>query len=730
MVSTLSRWLNDPANNDFLVPYPASILEQEPPVAKVVRQDQNPKSYRERVQLVATSHIPLNGLVGQVVGEIGSRDAYMADVTGENHWDRLRHPDHFVFFHPQIHDIVIDCRKRGSIMRFARRGCNYNVKVTTVITGEPSLNNAHFYLSATRDIMEGEEIILGWKPIDTYLTTCIGAINAGEATGGDMHKYVADWVDNLLAHFGGCACDSAHGAECHLRKYQNRPLPAPRELALAKPNIQRQRPQKSPAKVDGGFGTRADTQKIPVGNPITAHETDIRSERSSNSRNSKEPTPNECGDQPTPNGATPEPSEREKKKLQQQMRLMEKIDLDAQKAQNKKKRRSGSNPHTPTVPTPGREGSMESPESGGTVVLQRPPSSRAPTFGLNGGKKPSPNVKSPTRDVAVESPRSVSAQSSPSRTERPSNGSRPSRVRPKYIDAAVQTSPQSEAEQLSQPSNTGRRPFLPLSKRLLNRNHQRKAAAAMQQSQDVHASPATSTSPHLPPQQSIGAEPFAVEPNTRSPSEPQAAGNVKSVEASSGDVPMIDRDGSANDSNYAHPVEPRAADSSVQTAQALPSIDTFHQKPEALAELPSNRPVNEAASQRSSQMHVDLPPPRFPSSASSAGDGGFTMSPASQAVESPLMTNASMPFAAPVAPMSAPGVSPNASSMARPSLPKKKMSLSEYTSRNKGKTPGSQRSQSIGQSHAEALASVRQTSRQSDGSNFHETVKEEPDKPP
>lgn len=758
VVSILSNWLMGPDNHS-LRPFHESVIDFEPPVSKIVYPDANPSAGTfNSVRLVATNSIGEGGLVGQVIGEIGLREEYMANP--DNQWDRLRHPDHFVFFHPQLDKIFIDCRDRGSLMRFARRGCDHNVKLETIVTGDRNLGNAHFYLTAIRDIQEDEEIVLGWKPLDSYLIECIKLINSKEDVGHDKLEYVAGWVNNLLTHFGGCACDGRAGAHCTMRRFANLPLQASYAFTKesSKSHTQRQRSQRSPSKVDPEVRTRVENEGLQTHGKLNGTRYPRGSTRSSRSVDSRDATPNSHSEPEARNGLDSEPSEREKKKIAQQMRILEKLEQDNSRVQAKKKRRSGSHPHTPTTPMPVSTRSCPIARAASLICdkTQDAPArepARSPNASLPPTRVRSPNARPPAQGSSGDPPQgaSNSAISTPIEDEtgdshqRPS---RPSRAKPIYVDAAVQTVPVPTPEASPSTSAAQRKPFVSLSQRLLRRNHQRRLETGQHEHPESSPSkPAESGS--LPPMESMGAEPYtlgsaemslsdsAASPSpeimagpsetftahletVKSPTEiiapaPHAAVPSKlqpqpsATEAvDNKETPPANAQDAAFDSDAEGEYEPEPARVSSDAAPP-PSQDTTYTATTVRAQS------GDRIGPSFTKMHVDLPPPTFgPSSSMSTMTGNYTMSPSSEIAQSPSSSGAA-PFAAPVAPMSAPTTISSTSSLTRPSPLKKKMSLSEYTSRNKARTPGSERthSQTFGIGHAEAREAVRRTSGQS-----------------
>jgi hypothetical protein len=129
-------------------------------------------------------------IVGEITGKIGLLRDYSLDPS--NRWPELRHPEPFVFFHPQL-PIYIDSRHEGSILRYTRRSCRPNVTIKTYITDEIKY---HFCFVAKCDIAADSEITATWY-LDRQLFN----------TAGDSPSDVAAaHISKVLANFGGCAC--------------------------------------------------------------------------------------------------------------------------------------------------------------------------------------------------------------------------------------------------------------------------------------------------------------------------------------------------------------------------------------------------------------------------------------------------------------------------------------------------------------------------------------------
>jgi hypothetical protein len=100
--------------------------------------------------------VPDGGYIGELKGLVGRKVDYHLDTA--NRWSLLRHPEPFVFFPPYL-PIYIDTRQEGNILRYARRSCSPNMAMKILVE---SSNDYHFCFVALRQIDPGEELTIGW----------------------------------------------------------------------------------------------------------------------------------------------------------------------------------------------------------------------------------------------------------------------------------------------------------------------------------------------------------------------------------------------------------------------------------------------------------------------------------------------------------------------------------------------------------------------------------------
>jgi hypothetical protein len=91
-------------------------------------------------------------------GVVGFQSDYCSRPN--SYWSELTSPLPFVFFHPLL-PLYIDSRKEGSDARFVRRSCRPNSKLQASSSAPPS-PSLHFWLVSDRDIAAGEQVTLPW----------------------------------------------------------------------------------------------------------------------------------------------------------------------------------------------------------------------------------------------------------------------------------------------------------------------------------------------------------------------------------------------------------------------------------------------------------------------------------------------------------------------------------------------------------------------------------------
>jgi len=287
--------------------------------------------------------VPDGGYIGELKGLIGRRSDYIEDAS--NRWGLLRHPEPFVFLPPHL-PIYIDTRQEGNIFRYARRSCKPNMSMKILIE---TSNEYHFCFLATREINPGEELTVGWD-VDVEVMKQLSKFVTNGAKEG--FKRILPWVQCVLANFGGCACDPATtGLECLLERARRYTITEPSKTKSKKPK----KSLVSPVSTGHATNSRAGSETLNR-DVVDEDDMDARSTSGSHKSSSRDITP---ATHASLDGET-KMSEREKRKLQQQEKLFEKIDFNEQLKGKKAKRISaGSTLHTPTPSSSKRVGPQE-----------------------------------------------------------------------------------------------------------------------------------------------------------------------------------------------------------------------------------------------------------------------------------------------------------------------------------------------------------------------------------
>jgi hypothetical protein len=292
--------------------------------------------------ITAETFVPDGGYVGELKGLIGRKADYYSEPS--NRWDLLRHPEPFVFFPPHL-PIYIDTRREGNILRYARRSCGPNMSMKILID---SSNDYHFCFLATREISPGEELTVGWD-IDSEVQKQLARVVTNGAKEG--FKKIQPWVSCVLANFGGCACDTSNGNECLLERARRNTIAEP--AALKPKGKKTKKSQISPLSTGHATNSRAgsETNHRDV---VDEDQNDTRSTSGSHKSSSRDITPathfSVDGDKL---------SEREKRKIQHQELLFQKLDHEEHKGK-KKRNSAGSTLNTPSISSSVRRSSHSS----------------------------------------------------------------------------------------------------------------------------------------------------------------------------------------------------------------------------------------------------------------------------------------------------------------------------------------------------------------------------------
>ncbi|KAL3470635.1 hypothetical protein BJX99DRAFT_43986 [Aspergillus californicus] len=310
-------------------------------------------------------------IVGEITGKIGLLRDYCLDPS--NRWQELRHPEPFVFFHPQL-PIYIDSRQEGSILRYTRRSCRPNVTMKTYIANEVEY---HFCFVAKEDIPPDAEITATW-----YLDPQLFGSNNGivkQEPGDGMQEMR---ISNVLANFGGCACIPA--PNCLLSSLDRRRHPKLADVNSKQPLVKRRKTKSKSTASPPVNNSRAGSE--PVKNPEDDDPADSRSASSSTrgQTHSRDLTP--TLQTPTEGFSLGESelSAREKRKIAAAEKKFQQLEQDQHTSHKRRKRVSGQSVQIGAGPfdrqsyspplSAGRQGSPRKPSDPSTPLNRHPSS--------------------------------------------------------------------------------------------------------------------------------------------------------------------------------------------------------------------------------------------------------------------------------------------------------------------------------------------------------------------
>ncbi|USP73493.1 hypothetical protein yc1106_00767 [Curvularia clavata] len=624
--------------------------------------------------ITAETPVPDGGYVGELKGLIGRKTDYYSDPS--NRWDLLRHPEPFVFFPPHL-PIYIDTRREGNIFRYARRSCNPNMSMKILID---SSNDYHFSFLATREISPGEELTVGWD-IDSEVQKQLAKVVTNGAKDG--FRKIQPWVSCVLANFGGCACDISNGNECLLERARRN---VPESTAVKSKGKKMKKSQTSPTSTGHATNSRAGSE-LANRDVVDDDQMDARSTSGSHKSSSRDITP---ATHVSLDGDT-KLSEREKRKIQHQELLFQKLDHDEHKGK-RKRTSAGSNLNTPN-PSSSVRRPIDSPIGFSNSKTQR----------RSGNTEPSPSARH------REHSHGVARKTSGSSTK--TNGRVPARPKPVYVDASTQTVPDNNEKpkacikprQLKPPMSFKRKLLQQAQEDKLQRERMRSTSVKMEAKSPALKDVSSNNPSPLPPSPPL-EEPSTMDtlmepvPDTRhkelTPAkEPSPEPSV--------DVEMTDADVAANNQQATkteempdapRPETPREASCPPNQPSAPPWSASIPTEPSPKsAPVPPPQPAD-----------TDVDPPVKPDAASTVSDS--VDAPASASTPAPETTVAPSPAPATIASPFSPAVN----NAVKPTPARKKLSLSDYTNRNR-KTKLAQ-TQSTGSNAAPPLATSQSTS--------------------
>ena len=574
------------------------------------------------------SDVGKDDLVGEIKGSVGLLEDYCHDEA--NRWAELRHPEPFVFFHPQL-PIYIDSRREGTKFRYLRRSCRPNVTMKTYIDSE---GEYHYCFVAKDDIPAGAELTAIWYLDQTVLNR--QQIKEEHPAEGEHTTLPLPWVwaSRVLANFGDCACDSQQQT-CMLAPLDHRKAFAGPDNLGHKHTIARQKKLKSkrlsPPTRGRGSVSRAESETIKAGDDDDQFDTRSTSGSVRSKPQSRDMTPTNVVDNAALSGLT----DREKRKIAAAEKTFERLEQDLHVQKKKKRSSGGSTLNTPSLNT--------------TKHFHNSTHSQPDSPSL--GSRPSYVDASTSRDYSTSPPlypASVRKGPTSRKTSAPNTPALPSPLRrPTYVDSAVQT----EMDNIpSESTPDKKRKFTTLTQRLLKRCHSdRVKFEELEHERHTFSRGNTLPSP--------------ISPSTNSLARPSSAQRNQGVFE---DVEMKDVEPSASVSSPTSASSPTvnrgpsAIDSSLFSAPPLPSQAAHTRKA-----LP---PINGYRLQLSS-----LPPiPTFSNPVNSGTP--ITMTPGSAQQQSPYSLISTTSYLAA-------NSTTTPSAVAAPSPVKKKLSLGDYMSR-------------------------------------------------
>lgn len=507
-----------------------------------------------RPHLVIPSAVAKDVPLLELNGLIGLQKDYCEDI--DNRYAELCAPLPFVFFPPYF-PLYIDTRNEGSNARYASLSCHPNVRLETYVSDD---SDYHFWLVSDRSIAANEKITLPWdfrlpEPLQGYMERLLSR-NDEENTGHPVteidhsgYKSLADWIWNLLAEYGGCACNG--GDDCAFarfridfeEKFQARPSAQKRKRAKSRPHTI------SPTSTGQATNSRAASE----GHLEEMSEADLN--MADGTLRSKPPsrdrTPVRLGSFDTPAILT-EQTNRDKRKVQMAETLFQKSAQEQQQSTRKKKKTTADGV---TSTSKSKARGMNHTSDKATSADEQPfPNPIQP-----GSKASSPTTTIPCAATTAASDtgiRRLSVASEPRRS--------PSSAPRKYVSIAAQTDPE-DGEGSPRKARPQRR-VISLAMRLMNQRRLDSLRA--------NETPATAMEPGSPATTRSQASPSTVHKQIR-PSSPAAA----DVDTPMADAPPLASTSPAEDSPSlsngteapASPVKPGSPDLHVQ----MPPTSSF-----------------------------------------------------------------------------------------------------------------------------------------------------------
>ncbi|KKY24112.1 putative phd finger and set domain [Phaeomoniella chlamydospora] len=397
-------------------------------------------------KLTVATNVPRDGLVGEIKGSVGLLRDYCLDPA--NRWKELRHPEPFVFFHPQL-PIYIDSRREGTVFRYLRRSCRPNVTMKTYIDSQ---GEYHYCFAAKEDIPAGSELTTTWY-LDQAVLNRHGIKE--EITNERDCEFPPPevWASRVLATFGDCACDGRQ--PCMLAPLDRRRPYRSTDVSGGKQGVGRKKKSGKSKHMSPPINGRRSTSRAGSEVIKGAEDEDQSENRSTSGSVRSKPRSRDM----TPTNAADvlrgfELTDRERRKIAAAEKTFERLEQD-QSERKKKKRPSGGSTLNTSAPSASKQlGSTTFSQPGSPSLGEKPHYVDAGTSRQYSTSPPASSMNFPeTSNSRSQSVLNTPALSSSLRC-------------PTYVDSAVQTEDDQSTMELP-PAK--RRKFTTMTQRLLKR---------------------------------------------------------------------------------------------------------------------------------------------------------------------------------------------------------------------------------------------------------------------
>lgn len=420
-----------------------------------------------------------DSLVGELKGFVGFQKDYYAEET--EGFARLCHPAPFVFFHPHL-PLYIDTRREGSQCRYVRRSCRANTTLDTYITNK---SEYHFCILNERSLSPNEQITIPWdfrfkaEIKDRYLHL-LGLSDEDNTVEPDVtpseYLELSDLITNVLADFGGCACNL--GLDCAFARFYLHSIgkSQPQANGTRSKKVRKSKSHRSPIRAGQTAGSRDASESRQE---QYDGEDDTRSTSGSvrSKPQSRDMTPFRQGSEAI-GALTEQISEREKRKLVDIEKKFEMLD-QAQPPRKKKRASDVALPNGNTLSTLTNQNAQKTKQKPASRQLI---STSTHANGFNGrqykdagtSRQSSYSPADKTSPTAAGSPLSAQTLRQSSIARKSSQGT--ILGKDNYVDTCTQTDPVPDAwYSIAAQRSTSRKTIVPLGKRLLSNRHKLRA---------------------------------------------------------------------------------------------------------------------------------------------------------------------------------------------------------------------------------------------------------------